>query len=298
MDYSKWDKLEEEEEGASGSLDDRQLGIKLPRVTKLDAPSRITIGPSSVSSEASPQVIVEPQPSIGRPLGLNYEKWEKIGEEAEQEELEANQPKQFFEDEALQRYILDQRKKEFSDVESQSIMLARNKVDLCDFTRNGAKEDTFLWSQDEKEVIIDVFVPETIQAKNLSVRLKPDGVLEIASKCGLVNFNRKLANDVWGAVFKYPRPLGISSEMQEEMEIMWELRNVPEALRPTKELSKSASLTLKKHLPSELVRTIWWERAFDGGNESSINVSALKSSTNFEESWAEAQRKFRDKHRR
>ncbi|GBG23873.1 Hypothetical Protein FCC1311_000922 [Hondaea fermentalgiana] len=169
-------------------------------------------------------------------------------------------------------------------------------------TKNGAREVTFAWAQDERHVHIHLFLPAGARAKDVAVSLSPNGELRVRY-CSKSLCCRKLAGDVWGAAPRQPAPLASSKKNEDQdLDMDWELQDLPPSMRPENdEFARCVSISLTKFTGSNLLRTIWWSRAFEGGDEKDVDLNEIAQSTGsgggqaFAKAWREAQDAFRAK---
>mmetsp|Transcript_20011 Transcript_20011/g.37204 ORF Transcript_20011/g.37204 Transcript_20011/m.37204 type:complete len:332 (-) Transcript_20011:803-1798(-) len=324
VDYSKWDHFGDSEDEA-----EQQHSRAMPRVTKLDKPSRVTI--SSRATGAPEIVLQEPAGASTVPcqLGattdvhtksapgsrvdaLDYSKWNKLSQEMEHEEDE-EPSHDYYERDWHQDHI---RKMQLAEAESanqkSTDSVARAEVKGSEqeitskWTQNGGIHESFLWSQNAAEIIIRVPIHKDTNAKAVTVQLKPKESGLIVSTGNTVLLSRTLWDDVWGAVNKRPKRLGgeDTTELEEAKEMDWELEDLPETLyRKASDgrlLTRCVLITLHKYINNDMVKTIWWERAFQGGEEPSLDTSKFReneSSSSFKQAWEEAHEAFRAKTR-
>jgi len=92
IDYSKWDNLEEYSSSNSGD-DNEEESNHLPRVTRLDAPSKVTFGGSSASATIQPSSSVPTIPATSSSAVANQatleSKHQKLNQQQQEEQWTA-----------------------------------------------------------------------------------------------------------------------------------------------------------------------------------------------------------------
>lgn len=312
-DYSKWASMD------YGDDDDDDDRPRKPRVTKLEGPSKITLGApepspatalaavkpgtnaSAKAASALPTKAKSP-PAPKRP-GLDYSKWDRwdhldgVSDLSSEEEVdEADHEDALDEDEQRKlREVMTEAapppppppalgaSSTVSDDPATRLAL-RQKL----LSRNGAVREAYLWRQTADEVDLGIFVPAGTRGKEM----RPELILaapDTDSRERLVIHRAGGGTPFFDAELAYPVEQQ-GQETQDE-ELQWEVTDwEPDGGR------RLVQISLRKKSPQGVI--IWWERAFPG--EEAIDTAAIpdrkwadKIPAN-RQKWDEANRLFRE----
>jgi hypothetical protein len=175
VDYSKWDKL------ASDVSDEEKRGQ--PRVTTLRKPQSVTIGkdgysfgPVQAEKAAKPSKPANAKPSKpanARPGALDYSKWDHIGDD----DSDCDDGSGDYDDEedvdAGGYTEAPSRTLPTAVAASAAPPVAKAPLTLTEtiklLSRDGSHTAAYVWSQDRREVIVNVFLPPKATAKEVRV---------------------------------------------------------------------------------------------------------------------------------
>jgi len=287
IDYSKWDKID-----CSSSDEDDDEGGHQPRVTKLDAPSRVTLATDG-------NLVIEESDGKTTDLGPSTP-------------LVAEQP-------STAAAATDSTNKKPKRVQEKLPIIE-------DWTQNGSEimlnEDDYpnipkklYWSQDRYNVTIRLELPATtIKGKDLDVNLQ--GVLPFRDRCAAVgNDNPASLKLTWTDPSchkkhvllegKFPHPIhaveGGDDKDDAELLLDW---NVDRVTHHTSKKSNNNSvnmesvywvLTVPKAVPMEGM-VIWWRRPLQQFAEIEVKDAnpnnGSKAQAAFQQNWEEAHRQF------
>jgi len=159
------------------------------------------------------------------------------------------------------------------DIVSPVAMPSENVVERVNDISVDSNQQLFLWKQNATNVEIFIPVSSVTRAKDVLVELQPSGFLKVSTKSKegiyICMIDRRLYLDVYGAIHTVPMPIsGISEKEAEDKEMEWEL-----VLHGGQ---KTINITLTKFVPyADLIRTMWWKRAFQGGDEQDVDTKQL-----------------------
>jgi hypothetical protein len=297
VDYSKWDNLDVD--------DEEEDQPRRPRVTRLDGPSTITIGPNP--AEVKP---AKAEPAVApahRRSGLDYSRWDALevdeddGDDEEDEDDCADMESEALDsgEQARLREVLAAQQAENAATKgaaaaSTPSVPVESKVSAFEalhmkLTRNGAARDRYLWRQTEAEVEISVFLPARMGARNLQPVLRDSDPLAGTTQALVIRSTVSSASPLFEASLAYP-----VTQPEELEDLQWEVTDFePPELGGRRVLR----VTLQKQMPPGVI--VWWERAM--GDESKVDTTAFPDrkragkATEQQTAWQEAQRLFRQK---
>lgn len=243
---------------------------------------------------------------------LDYSKWNKL-DDYNSEEDEAQEP-DYFEKDWYDKSVADQRQREkIQEAEAAANAKASSVSQLQDmsivgsiesqsrFTVNGRSERDFCWSQTGTQIIVHIRCGETTRAKDVQVALSPEGTLTVDVN-GKNTLKRVMWSDVWGAFQSISKPLGVSEQEEEANEMEWEVQDLTAELWLEPKIpERCISVTFTKMLPSGFVKAFWWEKAFQGGDETIVRHVQENTGNNkqgpskFKSAWDEAHAAFVEK---
>lgn len=270
MDYSKWDRLE---------VDDDDEGPARPRVTRLAGPTSFTIGPGEKRAHTATAL---PAPPAARARVTDYERWEEVAkgmsdeeEGGEEEDIDGGPDE--HEDAPPSndgaRLGLGAGAPDPVATESRAaVALAKPSASL-----QGGVTERYVWSQTKAEATINFVVPAATRAKDVRLRVDRDHIA-----LTLAGSDFRLEGELSHAV--------VVAEDPDELD--WELRDPEGGATDCRWLR----LTLEKQAPAGVV--VWWDRVFAG--DAVVDVSAFASrdsnrAAQFEANWKEAHELFRQK---
>ena len=298
MDYSKWDKLELDE-------DDDVRGA--PRVTRLEGPQRITIGgPGGLSVGGAPAK--QSSAAVKRPGGaLDYSKWDSLEVDDDDDE-DGDYDDDDGAEEAglakLERHVQQQQSRhaepavpapqapETGAVPAPAVAASQShESTLAKLTRNGAQREGYLWTQTESEVVLSVLLPAGTRARNVSLEVRRPQSLATEECARVVVALRGAPAPLLDAELAFAVELPQATEEEEAEELDWEVVDFEPAGR------RLLRLTLRKQVPHGVV--LWWTRALKG-EEPPLDSQAFPDRRRAlkpgqEDVWAEAQRMFQQR---
>lgn len=272
VDYSKWDKFALES--------DSEEEARAPVVTKLDAPTRVTLGSGPPALTQAPNPTGPPEGGAGA-----AEEWD--GQEGTEEDYYDS-----FEDRRPPAHMRE------AEGGPDGAHPPPRPSFTPDWTRNGYAAPTHMFCQSLDEVTATVFVPAGARAKDVSVALSKDGGLTVC-QLGSVVVTGKLSHEVHGMTSSAAsRVLGVKDGEEGEGEegVDWEvLDGGPDGGRLVR-------ITLRKRPPTGL--KVWW-RKFFVGDACEVDVEAigdrlgvdatLGRKLTMQEVWEKAHEEFRKK---
>jgi ribosomal protein L12E/L44/L45/RPP1/RPP2 len=315
VDYSKWDHIDVDDD------DERPR----PRVTKLEGPSTLTIGPSggkqTAAAAAAPAPHQPPQAAkAGRARVTDYERWEEIArgmsdeEEGEEEEGEDDEAGIGDGQESARaagashgapslprapQALSAQGAQPATAAESQPATATKSAA------THGGQTERYVWSQTKSELTVNFFVPPRTRAKDVrTVHVSRDHVeLELEAPDFEKSEAPKFANLEVPSFQKFDGELSHAVVADEDpAEVDWELcdPDPPPAGEGGARVPAAACrwlrLTLRKDSPPGVV--IWWDRVFKG--DAAVDVSRFEGrdkarASQMEANWKEAHELFRQK---
>lgn len=251
VDYSKWDSLDvDEDEDVRGP----------PRVTRLEGPSRITIGePPSSTSQPCSSSSTKPAPTKPtRGDVLDYSKWDSLGDDDEDDEDCSDADED--EDDESHRPPMVQATGPSAATGAASATPAAPAAPpsgaalLAKLTRNGAQRDGYLWRQTETEVELSVLLPPGTRSRQVRVEVRRPMSAATEERARVVVALREPPAPVLDAELAYPVE---HAPVDEEDEPEWEVTDSHEPGG-----ARLLRLTLRKQVPHGIV--LWWTRALQG----------------------------------
>mmetsp|Transcript_36214 Transcript_36214/g.56562 ORF Transcript_36214/g.56562 Transcript_36214/m.56562 type:complete len:215 (-) Transcript_36214:1114-1758(-) len=149
-------------------------------------------------------------------------------------------------------------------------------------SRNGAVTDSYIWSQNKKEVVINFFLPPGTKAKEVSITLKSQRLK--LSRQGQTIIDKELAFPV--------------HEVDEDLD--WEVKDFTGDTRRLLSLTVLKALPHTKHLTAfqvEEAGVFWWKGVFKGDPEIDTTQIPDRQSARTvanRKAWEEAHEKFRE----
>ena len=301
MDYSKWANMTTDDD------EDDESPPRKPRVTRLEGPSRITLGggqrqepPPACYASAAPAAPTATQKRVGT-LGEQYAKWDHFVEE---EDGSDEEPTTYDEANDWEDPLDDREQARLREVLHGSSSAAPTPSSAASsssrgsafetlrarLTRNGAARERHLWGQTESEVEVSVLLPAGTRAKDLRPDLvAADPLSGTKQRLVVHRMNAKGAEPLFSDALAYPVAQPESAE-----DLAWEVSDYePSALNGRRVLR----LTFRKEAPHGIV--LWWERCFMGEEKCDTQVFPDRrhagKAEQIQSVWAEAQRMFKEK---
>eukprot|EP00967_Tisochrysis_lutea_P016780 scaffold18951_cov35-Tisochrysis_lutea.AAC.2 len=322
-DYSKWERMQLEEEEEEEQRPGR------PRVTRLEGPSRITLG---ALQQAPPTTAPPPHSSSMRLAkhSLDYSRWDKmvIDEEEESEDGESgddavaaagqgfpptsstadpsnmsNSPSTMKtsdshpderEEDALDADE-ERRLREIICTPSSSLPQAANaqrdsfSALAARLSRNGAIQELHLWRQTRDEVEISILMPPTTRAKQVRPQLIQASDPTAALKLLVEYGGASKESPYFCKTLAYP-----VEQPDEDTGLAWELTDYEPASEGGRRVLR---VSLRKQVPHGVI--VWWTRAFQG--EPEIDTLSLpdrkeaRAAHAMQSVWQQAQAMFKEK---
>lgn len=298
VDYSKWDNVE--------MSDEDEEEKPRPRVTRLDQPSKITIGGGGWSSTETKQLESKQQKSsststlnqTGPPLaaapgtkkGFDYSKWDNIDDDDEGGDDE----KEYFEDDVF-REREEKAKAEAMKPKKQPAKTEQKKTKTKDkdalptkskLMSNGGQGALdavhYYWSQLKREVTLYFQLPDGVRGKDIQVSLEATGDSVAARhRVSIISTGSKFID----AVLAYP--INVPEE-HDQADLDWQI--------VTEDGVRYVELIVSK---SEIAGVVlWWKKAFEGEAEIDVTQIAGRSTQKQQEmkdTWKQAQEMFQEK---
>jgi hypothetical protein len=313
IDYSKWDKMSFSDD------EDDESSTALPRVTRLDEPSRVTCAPDgSVEIHHSRQKASVPIETASCTSDTRSQSGDGT--------LDSDSVNRNIENNFVSSSKQDGTTTSDCDRSKKSLQQER-KIELL--TKNGGtfldpKTDNMTyWSQDRNEVILSIaFDFKTIRSKDIRVSIS--GALTYRDRCAAMSNAHTLRSDSGsesGSEGKGSLNV-VGGTHQEKLILQGELPyfvHLPEAeedvdweIDVTDPNEKLIKITFLKAVPMQGI-VIWWSRPLvhfpeidviqdidgRGGNlkssENSQRVPALSDQDKMKKAWEEAHTMFREK---
>ncbi|CAB9500377.1 expressed unknown protein [Seminavis robusta] len=269
LDYSKWDKID-----CSSSDDEEQENLGAPRVTRLDAPSRVT------RTSNGDLVVEEQEQKIEEPL---IEELEVSAKTATSNSTAKGPP-----NETLQ-----------------------NTTNIpASWTEHGSQEtltisqQTLYWSQDRQSVCLRLSLPTT-SLKGKDIRVQLQGVRRYADRNCAVGSESPSSIRVTTTCTadsqvllegEFPHFIHAAEDDDDFVDAETPYCSSDWAIDRTTGDAAYWVMTLLKAVPMDGM-TIWWRRPltqFDEMEPTTTNTSTEKSQA-FQAAWEEAHRQFKDK---
>ncbi|RNF11792.1 Low complexity protein [Trypanosoma conorhini] len=228
VDYSKWDKFCDSDD--SGGDEGAKSGR--PCVTRLQYPSRVTVGPGGVHMEASPPLATASPFTGGSGAAAAAATARADPAPGGKPPSQQGAPKEVKDD---------------AEAEAEEDEMMYNNL-----TRNGGRErDSHLWSQTRDTASVSFILPSmATKAKDIvNFRLcaeeRPDG----GSVC-VLTFSTRGVEEERRCVFRYPVKLD-----SDVVEGCWQLHSLP---------SRSLRLMVVQLVkePVAVGMSLWWDRCF------------------------------------
>eukprot|EP00039_Didymoeca_costata_P008172 m.108769 g.108769 ORF g.108769 m.108769 type:complete len:222 (+) comp13978_c0_seq1:142-807(+) len=151
------------------------------------------------------------------------------------------------------------------------------KAPPTDYTRNGAEEKDYMWSQTTDTLTVVVYVPENTKAKVVHVYFGPENTFGIDIE-GKQVFNKTM----WSEIEK-PK--------EQDIDIDWEMLTLPTGTK------RAVRVTIPKTSKFGSGVIFWWKAVFKDGKE--IDTNSIKDrkpqKESFAEVFAKAQEQFKEK---
>jgi hypothetical protein len=294
VDYSKWDRLAVEEE------EERPRA----RVTRLEGPSTLTIGPAAGDARVAERAEGRPEQTAakGRARVTDYDRWEELvremseDDEGEGEDADIDEPDDDFDDRdtpsarpALGAGAAPGAAPAAPALSATPIALSAAPSATQPLppsaSLHGAETEGFVWSQTKTEVTLNFVVPPSARAKEVRLNVGRDHVELSLSGCEetFAPFVGELAH-----------PVDCSDDPDE---LDWELRD-PDAGFACGDAShcRWVRLVLAKQMPAGVV--VWWDRVFRGDAPVDVTRFAGRQTdraAQMETNWKEAHELFRQR---
>mmetsp|Transcript_165 Transcript_165/g.422 ORF Transcript_165/g.422 Transcript_165/m.422 type:complete len:289 (-) Transcript_165:189-1055(-) len=277
MDYSKWDKIE---------VDDDEPAR--PRVTRLEGPATVTIG-----ANAPPQ----PAPVRAAPTKLtDYNRWEEIArgmsddeEDTDEEEDDDYEPGPEEEvvrppDAALaggrpDAAMAGGRPGLGAGAVVPAEMQAAPARALVQAAADnlGGRTDRYVWSQTKGEVRINFLVPAGTRSRDIRLKVEKTRI-----EIEIINSKYTLDGEL-------AHPIEVD---EDPADLDWEVLDPDSGASDCRWLR----LTVTKHVPAGVV--IWWDGIFSG--DAKVDVSSFadrdsRGAAQMEANWKEAHELFRQR---
>jgi hypothetical protein len=143
-----------------------------------------------------------------------------------------------------------------------------------EWSKNGAKMDNYIWSQDRKEVVLRVVLPDTITVKGVE--------LKVIVKNKVLNVLHK-ERSIFEKLLRYDIEV-TSDGIIDDWEVI------------TCDTTRVLVMTITKKSP--IPNAIhWWKCCFEGDAEIDLNTISERGSNNFADAFKAAEAEFLNNHR-
>jgi hypothetical protein len=289
VDYSKWDKMANE-------VDDEETKSGQPRVTTLRQPQSITIGKDGYSfgPPRSQKAAKPSKPASARPGALDYSKWDHIGDDDSDGGGGGGGDDDDDDDDDDDAAAADEGYPEApartlppAASTSAAAPVTKAPPTLADtlklLSRDGGRTAAYVWSQDRREVVVNVLVPPKATAKEVRVSID-----ELSIAMG-VSETRMLVTHAGSKLVDGKLAYECKPFENDDWELV-DLKGDPDGRRIVR-------ITLTKAAINAEIVT-WWRRILD--DEAPIDVSAIqardaKGAAQLQSAWAAAHDAFKQK---
>ena len=293
LDYSKWNKIIEnmdtsdDDDDLTTYNDNDTLGVGPANVTKLDKPSRVTIGPNgaTINTPTFDGDVMNPK-VFKQTKGNNYD--DNIRELNEDMDINVDRN--------------DDVKVSSDDRDSND----KRQIDKW-FENGGIHGNEYIWSQSRDNVLLKYFIPKSAKKKDIKIKYNNDKKqLSMIISNQNVNkiFNYEIIIDSDDIGIDYSgldweiKSINIKNPKYLKEYLSNEFNNINiDSILNTFNSSKFLEFDIiKKHISNNVI--LWWDKVFT--NETKIDIqkrvkNRVNNGKNMNDVWNEAHKLFRQK---